>query len=133
MILEGSVRLPFRYAAGASASTFLEALRDEGRILGSRCPACRQVLCPPRPDCPRCGERAAELVEVGPAGTLVSWTELPDRGNYCLVRPDGADTAFVHRLLEAPEGLRAGTRVRARFAEDRSGGIADLAGFEVVS
>jgi len=133
VILEGSVRLPFRYAAGATASTFLQALRDEGRILGSRCPSCRTVLCPPRPDCPRCGKPATEPVEVGPAGTLVSWTELPGRGAFGLVRPDGADTAFVHRLLAPPQGLRAGTRVRARFAEDRSGGIADLAGFEVAS
>ncbi|MCZ7590523.1 MAG: zinc ribbon domain-containing protein [Gaiella sp.] len=132
MILEGSVRLPFRYAAGTTASTFLEALRDEGRLLGSRCPACGTVLCPPRLDC-RCGERATELVEVGPAGTLVSWTELPGRGAYGLVRPDGADTAFVHRLLDAPESLRGGMRVHARFAEERSGGIADLAGFEVAS
>ncbi len=133
MILEGSVRLPFRYAAGASASAFLTALRDEGRILGCRCTSCRIVLCPPRSHCPRCAQRTDEIVEVGPAGTLVSWTELPGRGTYGLVRPDGADTALAHRLLGAPADLRAGTRVHARFATERSGSIADLAGFEVAS
>lgn len=133
MILEGTVRLPFRYAAGTTASTFLEALRHEGRILGSRCSSCRSVLCPPRADCAHCGKRTTELVEVGPAATLVSWTELPDRGTYGLVRPDGADTAFVHRLLDVPESLHGGMRVQPRFAEDRVGSIADLAGFEVAA
>lgn len=133
MILASSVRLPFRYAAGATASAFLEALRDERRILGARCPSCGRVCCPARSLCPECGGQTDELVEVGPGGVLVSWTELPGRGAYCAVRPDGADTAFVHRLLAAPEGLYEGMRVRARFAEDRVGGIDDLAGFEVAS
>ncbi len=132
MILEGSVRLPFRYAAGAATSTFLETLRDEGRILGSRCSACGAVSCPARSLCSACDGRAGELVEVGPEGTLVSWTEVPGRGAHALVQLDGADTALLHRLLASPEPPRLGARVRASFAEERTGSILDLAGFEVL-
>ncbi len=35
------VNLTFNYAAGETASRFLIALRDEKKIHGTRCPACR--------------------------------------------------------------------------------------------
>lgn len=132
MILEGSVRLPFRYAAGRTASASLEALRDEERILASRCSGCGRVACPARSLCPACDGQADELVEVGPEGTLLSWTDVPGRGAYGLVRLDGADTAMLHCLGGPLTGLRAGARVRATFAEERSASILGLAGFEVL-
>lgn len=133
MIVEGSVRLPFRYAAGRTASAFLTALRDEGIVLGARCSACGQVACPARSLCPHCGERAEELVEVGPEGTLVSWTEAPGRGAYGLVKLDGADTALVHRLLGPVDVRRVGARVRVRVAPERTASILDIEGFEVAA
>lgn len=130
MIIEGRVQLPFRYAAGAAAGRFALGLRDERRLLGARCTRCGRVLCPPGPFCGRCGGGAGEPVEVGPGGELVSWTELPGRCVFGLVRLDGADTALVHRLLGAPQDLRAGIRVQARFAGQRSGSVNDIEGFE---
>lgn len=126
MIREERVLIPFRYAAGETGSRFLMALRDEGRILGACCPACPRVVCPARSFCAACGETTTELVEVGPGGSLLSWTEVPGRGTFGLVRLDGADTAMLHRLLGA---ARSG-RVRARFARERRGSILDIEGFE---
>ncbi|MFQ5525251.1 MAG: Zn-ribbon domain-containing OB-fold protein [Thermoanaerobaculia bacterium] len=131
MIRQGTIQIPFRYAAGEAASRFLETLRDEGRILGTRCPQCRRVLCPARSFCGDCGEATAEWVEVGPFGTVVSWTEVPSCGSYALVRLDGADTGMLHRLLTPGRRPGVGSRVRARFAEQRSGSILDLEGFEL--
>lgn len=128
MIVAGRVQIPFRYAAGAAASRFGAALRDERRILGARCTGCERVLCPPGPFCGRCGAAAGAPVEVGPGATLVSWTELPGRGTFALVHLDGADGALVHRLLGATDP-HAGMRLRARFASERRGEIRDIEGF----
>lgn len=130
MIAEGRVQIPFRYAAGAAASRFGVGLRDERRILGARCVGCERVLCPPGPFCGHCGGAAGAAVEVGPGATLVSWTELPGRGTFALVRLDGADGALVHRLLGESEPW-VGMRLRARFASERHGDIRDIEGFAV--
>lgn len=72
-------------------------------------------------------------VDVGPAGTLVSWTELSQSTagsrTFGLVLLDGADTAIVHRLIDATAPWTAGSRVRARFGEARTGSILDIVGF----
>ena len=130
MIREGGVRIPFAYAAGAAASRFLVALRDEGQMLGSPCPACRRVLCPARSFCPRCGEETSEPRAVGPAGTVVSFTSLCGGEVMGLVRLDGADTAVLHRLLDGGVQWAIGARVRARLSRERQGRITDIEGFE---
>ena len=131
MIREGAIRIPFKYAAGRTGSRFLAALRDGKRILASRCGACARVAVPLRAFCPACGGEALADVEVGPGGTIVAWTETADAGNYALVRLDGADTAFLHRLLAAPAGYCIGQRVRTRFAASRRASILDIEGFDV--
>jgi uncharacterized OB-fold protein len=124
------VRIPYHYAAGPTASRFLAALRDEGRILGARCPACSRVVCPARSICPSCGEATGEPFDVGPRATLLSWTEDPARVlTLGLLRLDGADTAMLHRLLWLGP-FRAGMAVKARLARDRTGSILDIEGFE---
>lgn len=132
MIREGSIRIPFNFAAGEAASAFLVALRDDGRLLGSRCPDCRRVAVPPRGFCGGCGGDDPVSVEVGPQGTLVAWTEQPGQGVFGLVRLDDCDGALLHRLLSPPSLLFAGARVRPRFAGERRGDIRDIAGFEVI-
>lgn len=131
MIREGSVQIPFSYAAGEAGSRFLIALRDHKTILGARCTDCERVLCPPPPACAVCGAAEFDPVAVGPAGVLVSWTEVPGRGVYGLVRLDGADTAMLHLLLGDDSRRAAGRRLRARFRGERTGSILDIEGFEL--
>ena len=137
MIREESIRIPFHFAAGRAGSHFLIALRDEQKIVGSRCTACEKVLVPARSFCPQCGAELSAYVEVGPGGELLSWTEQPGNVSaspiFCLVRLDGADTALVHRLLAHPPAIAVGARVRARFAVERTGSIADIEGFELAA
>ena len=131
MIREEGINIPFSFAAGRAGSAFLAALRDEAKLLGAHCPACARTLAPARPYCPRCGGADLRLVEIGPGAVLVSWTEVPGRGVHALVRPDGADTAMVHKRVGPAAELRAGMRLRAVFAAERKGDITDLDGFEV--
>ena len=130
MIRESAIRIPFRYAAGAAGSRFLAALRDEQRILGARCAACARVLVPLRAFCPACGDDKLEEVEVGPGGTVQTWTTRADGTVFAVILLDGASTGLVHRFLDAAGEARCGLRVRARFAAERCGGILDIAGFE---
>jgi len=126
----GRIVIPFRYAAGETGSRFLAALRDERRILGSRCTTCERVQCPATSFCPHCGGATPETVEVQSEGRVVSWTEIPGRGVYGLVELEGADTALLHRLLGSSPSWTIGMRVRARFAEERTGSVCDIEGFE---
>lgn len=130
MILEGSIRLPFTYAAGRVGSRFLAALRDSRMILGGHCPDCATVSCPARSICPECGADIDDLVEVGPGATVQAWTAIPGKPTVGLIRLDGADTALVHRLLDDGETWEPGARVTARFADERVGSICDIEGFE---
>ncbi|MDP3972769.1 MAG: zinc ribbon domain-containing protein [Candidatus Nanopelagicales bacterium] len=129
---EGTIRLQFDYAAGDVAGRAVAAARDQKRLLGSRCERCDRVLAPARSLCPGCGHATSELSEIGPGGTVESWTAVPGTGVFVLVRPDGADTAITHRLAGAGAGEgdsrnpRIGGRVTAVFD------YAGLAGFEVV-
>ncbi len=131
MIRKGAIRIPFRYAAGRTGSRFLVSLRDEKTILGSRCAACEQVACPALPFCPGCSA-STETVEVSSEGSLVSWTVVPERGAYGLVKLDGADTPMLHRLVGPPAGWAIGLRVRARFREERTASVLDIEGFEAL-
>ena len=130
MIHEGSIRIPFNFAAGNIGSQFLVSLRDDKRILGARCEPCQRVACPPQPFCSLCGNTTIHLLEVGPRGTLRSWTEMADGRTYGLIQLDGADSSLLHLLLGDTTTWSTGARVLARFADPRTGNILDIAGFE---
>jgi uncharacterized protein len=128
VIFEGSIRIPFTYAAGEIGSRFLIALRDDRIILAGACSQCSRVVCPPRSYCTACGAEIEVLLEVGPGGTVEAWTKQSGKGVFGLIKLDGADTPLVHRLLGS--GWQKGARVSARFAHDRTANITDIEGFE---
>ncbi len=131
MIREGTISIPFTYAAGGVASRFLIALRDDKALLGSRCDACDRVRCPAGSFCPQCGAATSDLVEVGPGGALETWTVDAGGEAFGMIRIDGADSAMLHRLIGPATQWRRGARVRPRFADQRTGSILDIQGFEL--
>ncbi len=141
LVIPGSITIPFSYAAGAAASRFLVALRDERRILGARCPGCARVLVPARSFCARCWGDTGEWVEVGPHGALATWTTVrlalphlpPPPVTLGLVRLDGADTDLLHVVGGDARLLRPGTRLRPVWREARSGSVLDIDHFEPIT
>jgi len=133
MIREGTIQIPFRYAAGKAGSRFLSALRDSGKIMASPCGTCGIVYCPARSFCPRCGGALEDYVEVGPYGTLISWTEVPGRGFFGLVKLDGADMSMLHKIIVPQTRPHLGARVVCRMTFERTGSILDIEGFELLS
>jgi hypothetical protein len=141
--IPGSWNLAFEHAAGRAASRFLVALRDRQVLLASPCPSCGRVRVPPRSFCEDCFVPTSdEWVEVGPAGTIESFTiTYADFPGYrqppyaiAYVRLDGASTAIGNYVegvdLSDPDAAAAalaiGTPVRAVFSERREGRVTDF-------
>jgi uncharacterized protein len=138
---QGRIPVRHRYTPGVAGEAFFTALRDRGVFLGSRCESCSYTYVPARLFCERCFAELAADVEVGPAGELVSFTiafadldgeTLDEPVTIGLVRPDGADSVLVHRVLPVgDEPLEIGRRmdVVLRPDSERTGSIADIEGF----
>ena len=131
------VEYPFTRTTGPVVGAFLTGLR-EGILLGIQ----RRdgtVLVPPPESAPVPSEPLTEMVEVGQAGVVDTWPwvdpprpqspwEVPHA--LALIRLDGADTAMLHGVLvDSPAEMTTGMRVRAVWADQRVGHIADLDGF----
>jgi len=143
-VVEGKLALPYQYFAGTVGSKFLVALRDEKKIRGMKCDKCNKVFIPPRATCERCfSDLTASWVDVADTGVVTGFTVIryeepyqPKKSPYVLamIKLDGADTPLVH-LLECGDATNAdvGIRVKAVFAEERTGSILDIRHFEPIS
>lgn len=139
MIYESRISVPYSWWAGDTASKFFISLRDERKILGTRCGRCAKVYVPPRKVCPACFVENTEWIELSDEGVLQSFTiarrQLAALKKsapviFGLIRLDGADTSLLHYLGEVEAGeVRIGMRLKARFADERKGGIDDIAYF----
>ena len=125
---------PYTRTTGPVVGRFLTALRD-GKLLGIRCRG--RVICPPIEFDPESGEELArDFVEVGPGGSVVSWTWIsePTRKHpfqqpfaFALIRLDGADTPLAHAIrARGPEAISTGMRVRAQWRTERESAITDV-------
>lgn len=143
--LRAPMEIAFDYtrSLGPVLGQFMTALRER-RILGAR-GADGTVHCPPFEYDPVTSLPPRELVAVGPAGTVLTWTWLdrPLPGQplgrpfgWALIRLDGADTAMLHAVDAGTDGvsagaaMRTGMRVRPRWAAERTGSIRDIECFE---
>ena len=138
--LRAPLEIEFDYtrSLGPVLSQFMSALADR-RILGAR-GADGRVHAPPFEYDPVSSDPPGELVAVGPEGTVVSWSWMPDplAGQpltepfaWALIRLDGADTTMLHAVdAGSAAAMRTGLRVRPRWAASRTGSIRDIACFE---
>lgn len=140
--------LPYAYSAGRPLSRFLVAMRDEAKILASRCQTCSRSMVPPRSFCPHCHKPLTEFVEVGPGGILDTFSvinfsfidpftgiERPIPYGYGIIKLDGCDNVLPHFLdVAEPEKLKIGQRVEAVFEpkENRAGALTDIKYFRVL-
>jgi hypothetical protein len=123
---------------GPVLSQFMTGLAGR-RILGSR-GADGRVHAPPFEYDPVTFAPPAELMEVGPEGTVISWSWAgePLEGQplahpfaWALIRLDGADTAMLHAVdAGSAASMRTGLRVRARWAARTAGHIRDISCFD---
>ncbi|MGH3300070.1 MAG: Zn-ribbon domain-containing OB-fold protein [Streptosporangiaceae bacterium] len=141
--LSAPLEISFDYtrSLGPVLSRFMIALAQR-RILGSRGTDGR-VHVPPAEYDPVTFAPPGELVEVGPAGTVQTWSwqpapragqPLPRPFAWALIRLDGADTALLHAVdAGSPAAMHTGMRVRPRWAAEPAGSITDIVCFEPAS
>jgi len=137
-IVESTLEFPYSRSLGPVVGAFLAGLREH-RIVGIRT-AAGNVLVPPLEYDPNTGEALHDLVDVGPQGTVTSWTwvDAPTSKHpldrpfaFALVQPDGADTAMVHAVdAGSIDKMATGMRVRPRWRAEPHNMIDDLACWE---
>jgi len=134
----------YHYTAGLAGEKFFTALRDEGKIIGARCPRCGITYVPPRIYCERCFTELSDFVDLGLRGEVRSFTIVRiDKDGSRLQRPEiralisfGEDTtSLLHLLGEVePEEVYIGMEVEAclKPKEEREGRITDIRYFKPV-
>lgn len=136
-VVESTIQFPYKRSLGPVMSAFMTGLRD-ARLLGIR--NGDSVLCPPLEWDPATGESLPnDLVEVGPAGTVQTWTWIAqptkmhplDHGfAFALIKLDGADTPIVHAVdAGSIDKMATGMRVAPRWRAERKGHITDIEAF----
>ena len=140
--LEGKWDFQYTYFAGESASRFFAELGTNRRILGTKCDCCNRVLVPARAFCDACMEKTGEWFEVGPQGTVETFTIITTAFPglpkppivMAYVTLDGADTAIINLLHgmdlsnidEAAARLNKQPRVVVEFIDNPQGRITDF-------
>ena len=140
-IHQSRIRLKYNWWLGKVGSRFYKELRDRCKIWGIKCPRCQVVYVPPKENCPKCFHQMNNWVELGNAGTLITYTVVrypepsiqPQKPPFALgiIRLDGAHTGFPHLLGEIDlEKIRIGMRVQAVFQDVRKGNLLDIKYFK---
>jgi uncharacterized OB-fold protein len=89
--------------------TIPEDPAERPRLLGSRCPACGEHFFPRRLVCARCLHEGCVDVELGPTGTLWTWTyvHVP-----LFAKKDARVDAYGVGQVDLPEGPRVQSILR---------------------
>jgi len=137
---QGELPVTSRYTFGLAGERFFRAIKDEGRIYGTRCPACDRLYVPAVLFCERCLRELTEWVDVGITGEVHTFTLLYE--NYDGTRREDpeivamvrlGDGGLVHRLggLTADQ-VEIGMQVTAVFKPQgqRTGSILDIEYFK---
>ena len=136
----------FDYSAGPYLSRFLVEMRDNKKIVGVRCPKCKNVFAPPKEVCDACFVVMTEPVEVGPGGVIRNHTTLraafvdPETGVekpvpyvFGNVQLDGSDSLLQNYIVADDESkIKVGARVEIQFHDKRIGSMRDIKCFKVV-
>jgi uncharacterized OB-fold protein len=137
--------IPYLHDIGETASRFFIELRDNARIMATKCPQCGRVLLPPRSFCERCFvSLKGHWVELEPKGTLEAFSIVTKDYYFsgmpkppyvmCLVKLGEASTSIPQMLMgvdladprKAAQELKVGMPVRAVFKDQREGRITDF-------
>lgn len=135
--VESTIKFPYKRSLGPVLGAFMTALGEQ-RIIGIRNGS--RVLCPPLEWDPETGDELPhEFVDVGPAGTVESWSWVASPTSqhpldhpfaFALIRLDGADTTLAHAVdTGSIDAMSTGMRVAPRWRAERKGHITDIEAF----
>ncbi|MDD5448385.1 MAG: Zn-ribbon domain-containing OB-fold protein [Actinomycetota bacterium] len=139
---EGRIPVNYLYTYGLGFEKFFRALKEEGKLLASKCPRCGTTYFPCRVFCEQCFCEIEGTLGVSGEGTLYSYSvcHLNMDGSpkktpevVGLIEMDGTDGAkFVHLIDAQPEEIQIGMRLKPvlKPKKERNGDIFDIKGFK---
>lgn len=131
MVVDRPWDVMYSHSYGRVSPFFMGLL--EKKLMGTKCPKCGDVFCPPRAHCWRydCRLQETEWIELPLTGILHSYTIMGFAGEAFLddlpfvlayVRVDGANTMIAGRLVGIrPEDVECDMRVKIRFVDAPKG------------
>lgn len=129
-----------RYTAGIAGQKFFEEIKNNAKIVGTKCSKCNLTYVPAKMYCERCFVDLEEYTDVGVQGEIFTYTVSHiDRANNKKEQPTViaaikiADGIIVHLVGECkPEEVKIGQKVEAVFKpkKSRTGSIQDIVYFK---
>ena len=130
------IKISYKYTMGGQSKFFIE-LKNNKKLLGTKCTKCGKIWMPPRINCSECYE-PADWIEMKQTGTIevstIVWyttsafiKAIPYGVAY--VKLDGADTALLQGIFSenlVPSKLKKGSSVKAVFLKEREGKMTDF-------
>jgi len=138
----GDMEADYVYTLGVVGERFFKEIKENGRIMGAKCPRCNIVYLPPRLYCEKCFEKLEEWVDIGKKGVIHTFTvatidvdgsKLEKPVIYALIKFDGAHGGIIHKIGETePEKVKIGMKVEAVFKppSERKASINDIEYFK---
>jgi uncharacterized OB-fold protein len=139
--------LDYQHAYGPYYGTLFDAVRTDRRLRGIKCSKCRRTLLPPRAVCDVCCAPTSEWIDVEAVGTVQACSvvhitflgqRMPPPYVYAEIVLDGTSTRLIHMVggidaEVAREQVRPGSRVQAVWSDRRTGSLADVEYFALVT
>jgi uncharacterized OB-fold protein len=113
-----TLNLAWRHGRGGFGPFF--AALEQGRILGSNCPACGRTVTPPRDRCVADGRQMVTR-DLPPSGTVLQVTtgaassllaSRSEEETFALVQVTGSDNSLLVRIAECDPPVQVGARVK---------------------
>ena len=140
----GDMEADYIYTAGIAGEKFLFALKDEGKLLATRCDNCDITYMPPRIYCENCFTKLENWVETATTGVLQSFTTTYEDNNgeplkepitLGLIQIDKTNGGLIHILGEmGSKEPKIGMKVEAILKDKpkRTGAITDIDYFKPI-
>jgi uncharacterized OB-fold protein len=136
---QGNLPVTSRYTFGLAGERFYRAIKDEGKLFGTRCNKCERTYVPASLFCERCMLELDTWIDVGTSGEVHTFTLLyEDLDGKRKKTPEiiafirFGDGGLIHRLGEIEiDDVAIGMRVEAVFKAktEREGSVHDISYF----
>lgn len=108
MALEGEFE---RIAKNKFYAAAYDRFINEGKLMGSKCQNCGAIFVPPRPICPKCHSRKAEIVEITGKGKIAAFTVVTVGPPMMVEEGFSRDNPYCTGVIELDEGARVTARI----------------------